>query len=438
MSKAIVLIIVYIFEMLNSFCYFSRIYEKKKENILIALLIGFLLFIPSSIIFYVFDNEIVNTIMFFIINAIYAFVCFDISLKNAAIQSVILNALMVSTEYATVFLCSVIIQVPTNQYKNDIHIFIIYALICKLAYFILSQFLSLIIIKTGHKNNKLRHFLPLFVFPILTMASSILFLFTALKNAVSDTYKITAAIVCILYILSSVFIFIYYQTLANKETKINELESEKRLYNLNNTYLNILQHQNNELQMMFHDTKHHYMALSNFDNIDDVKSYIAKIYPELEAKNIIKVSNNKMLDLIISKYIVACKSNDIKFDYEVKTANLDYIDDAELSILLNNILDNAVEAAKNSSERYIEFSLRHIKNNMDLLSVVNSCDHSPKHNNRQLITTKFDTDNHGFGTKIIKKHAKKNNGKYEWFYDDTEHRFHLTILFQKNTKSGTV
>ena len=153
-----------------------------------------------------------------------------------------------------------------------------------------------------------------------------------------------------------------------------------------------------------------------------MKSYIAKIYPELEAKNIIKVSNNKMLDLIISKYIVDCKNNNIKFDYEVKTANLDYIDDAELSILLNNILDNAVEAAKNSSERYIEFSLRHIKNNMDLLSVINSCDISPN----------------GFGTKIIKKHAKKNNGKYEWFYDDTEHRFHLTILFQKNTKSGTV
>ena len=144
-----------------------------------------------------------------------------------------------------------------------------------------------------------------------------------------------------------------------------------------------------------------------------------------------------MLDLIISKYIVACKNNNIKFDYEVKTANLEYIDDAELSILFNNILDNAVEAAKISNEKYIEFSLRHI-NNMDLLSVVNSCDNPPKHYNRQLITTKFDTNNHGFGTKIIKKHAKKNNGKYEWSYDDKEHKFHLTILFQRNTKSDTV
>ncbi len=435
MSRTVVMIIVYLFEMLTSFCFFSRIYERKK-SITTTILIGLLLFIPSSFVFSLFENEIINLIVFFVINFIYSLICFDISLKNSAIQSVILDTLMFSTEIVTIFLLSLVMHLPAGQYKSDVNILIIIALICKMSYFILSQLLSFIIIRIGHKNNSVKQFLPFFIFPVLSIASCTVFLYTALKTEVSLVFRISTTVICVLYIFASVFIFIYYQTLANKEAKINELESEKRLYNLNNTYLNILQHQNNELQMMFHDTKHHYMALNNFDNIDDVKAYIAKIYPELEAKNIINVSNNKMLDLIISKYIVDCKNNNIKFDYEVKTANLDYIDDAELSILLNNILDNAVEAAKLSKEKYIEFSLRHI-NNMDLLSVVNSCDSPPKHKNGQLITTKFDTNNHGFGTKIIKKHAKKNNGKYEWFYDDIEHRFHLTILFQKDTKSGT-
>lgn len=438
MERLAATVIIYFFEMLISFCYFSRIYEKKQKSNLIIMLIGLLLFIPSSVIFNLFENEIINTAVYFVINVTYALLCFNISFKNAVIQSVILDTLMVSTEYVTVFLFPVIIDIPTNQYKSDTHILIIYALICKLAYFVLSQLLSFIIIKIGHRNNSIKHFLPLFIFPVLSMVSSILFLFTALKTEVSVSYKITAAIVCLLYIFASIFIFIYYQMLANKEEKINELEAEKRLYNLNNTYLEILQHRNDELQMIFHDTKNHYIALSSFDNVDDVKAYISKIYPELEEKNIIKISNNKMLDLILSKYIVACKNNDIKFNYEVKTANLDYIDDAELSVILNNVLDNAVEAAKISNEKQIEFSLRYI-NNMDLLSVVNSCDNPPKHINKQLLTTKFDTGSHGFGTKIIKKHAKKNNGKYEWFYDNEEHRFHLTILFQrKNTKSGIV
>lgn len=350
MSRFIVMIFVYIFEMITSFCFFARIYEKKQKSNFLILLIGLLLFLPSYFLFCLFENEIVNLITFFVVNFIYALLCFNISVKNAAVQSIILDAIMYSAEAMTVFLLPLIFNVPTDEYKNNAYALIICVTICKLAYFIISQLLSLIIIKIGHKNNSIKQVLPLFIFPILTIASCTLFLFTALNTEVSVSYKITAAIICVLYIFASVFIFIYYQMLANKEQKINELESEKRLYNLNQNYLEILQHQNNELQMMFHDIKHHYMALSNFENIDDVKKYISEIYPELEEKNIIKISNNKMLDLIMSKYIVACKNNNIKFDYEVKTANLDYIDDAELSILLNNILDNAVEAAKTSEE----------------------------------------------------------------------------------------
>lgn len=435
MQKAIVMIIVYVFEMLTSFCFFSRIYEKKLKSNFFILFIGLLLFIPSSVIFNIFGNEIINLTVFFIINFAFSLICFDISIKNAAIQSVILDTLMFATEIITVLLLSVVLQIPTNQYKNDIHIFIISASICKLVYFILSQLLALIVIKMGHKNNNIKQFLPLFIFPVLTIASCTVFLFIALKTDVSEYYKFATTVICILYIFASVFIIIYYQILANREEKIQELEKEKELYNLNNNYLNILEHQNNELQMMFHDTKKHYLTLGSFDNIDDVQNYISKIHCELEKKNIIRVSNNKMLDLIISKYIVLCKNNNIKFNYEIKTSNLDYIDNAELSIMLNNILDNAVDAAQLSKEKWIEFSLRHI-NNMDLLSVVNSCDIPPNHRNKQLITTKFDSANHGFGTKIIKKHAKKNNGKYEWFYDNVKHSFHLTILFQKSSKSG--
>lgn len=434
MSISIVMIIVYLFEMFISFCFFSRIYEKKKR-ISTTILIGLLLFVPSAFIFNLCNNEIINTTLFFVINFIYAVLCFEVSLKNAAIQSIILDALMVATECATVFFCSAVIGLPVFQYKDNVYTLVIYVLICKLLYFISSQIMTIIIIKLGHKkNNNIKHFLPLFIFPILTIVSSILFLFTALNTEVPTVYKITSAVVCILYIFASVFIFIYYQMLANSEQKISELESEKRLYKLNQTYLSVLEHQNNELQMMFHDTKHHYLALSNFEKIEDVRKYISEIYSELEQKNTIEISNNKMLDLIISKYIVACKTQGIKFSYEVKTANLDYIDDAELSIILNNLMDNALEAAVKSQEKQIELTLKHI-NNMDVLSVANSCADAPKHHNGQLITTKFDYSNHGFGTRIIKKHVKKNNGEYEWFYDENEHRFHSTILFKRVSSS---
>lgn len=437
MVRSTVVIVIYIFEMLISFCFFSRIYERKK-NIGITILIGLLLYIPSAVIFNLFQNEIINTSVFFLINLAYGFICFDMSVKNAAIQSLMLDTLMMSSEYVTIFTFSVILDFPPDYHKNNLYSLIIYALISKAAYFILSQLLTFVIIKTGHKNKNTGHYLPLFIFPVLSISTGVLFLLMSYQTEMSSMHKVLFAAICVLYIFASVFIFIYYQMFADREAKVNELESEKRLFNLNTAYMELLQHQNNELQMVFHDTKNHYSALNSFDNIEDVKAYISKIYPQLEGKYVIKISSNKMLDLIISKYIVLCRKDNIKFDYEVQTASLDYIEDTELSMILNNILDNAVEAAKASRDRCIEFSLRHV-NNMDVLSVVNSCDNPPKHHNKKLITTKFDTDNHGFGSKIIEKYAKKNNGKYEWFYDEAEHRFHLTILFQrKNTETGTL
>lgn len=436
MSEFIVMSVICIFGMAVSFCFFSKLYERKQKSIFVNILIGLLLFEINAISCCIFSNEIINTILFFIINVVYALICFNVSFKNAVIQSLILDVFMIMTEYITIFLATIVAELPFKANKDDMYIMIIYAAVCKPVYFILSQIYALIITKIGHKNNDIRYFLPLFIFPVLTLISSTIFLFTAFNTEVSLTYKVLVTIVSILYVFASIFMFVYYQMLANKESKINELESEKRLYNLNNTYMEILQHQNNELQMVFHDTKNHYNVLNNLDSIEEVRSYISKIYPALEEKNTIKISNNKMLDLIINKYIVFCRKNNIKFDYEVKTANLNYIDDAELSMILNNILDNAVEAAINSEEKQIELSLRHI-NNMDMLNVVNSCDIVPKHKNNQLLTTKFDTGSHGFGTKIIKKYVKKNNGKYEWSYDDIEHKFHVTILFQKDKRSGT-
>lgn len=427
MSRSLVTLIVYIFEMLVSFCFFSRIYERKKK-IGFILLIGLLLFIPSSYIFSLFENEIINLLVFFSINVAYSLICYDISFKNSVIQSIILDVLMYSTEIITIFLLSIAFNIPINLYKNDIHQLIIVALICKLLYLILSQLVSIIIIKLGHKNDNVKQFLPLFIFPILTIASCTVFLYTALQTKVSLFYKIITTAICILYILASVFAFVYYQMLANKEKRIHELESENRMFELNKTYLEILEHQNNELQMHFHDTKNQYMTLSSFDDISEVREYISKIYPDLESKTVVNASSNKIINLILSKYIVLCKNHNIKLSYELQTANLDYIEDSELSIILNNILDNAVESASQSKEKTIELSIRHI-NNMDLLSVINSCDNPPIIKDNRLITTKRDSKAHGFGTRIIKKHAALNNATYEWFYDEEEKQFHTNLIF---------
>lgn len=424
-------VVLYIFSMLISFAFFNRGYPKRVKSSILIVLIGCALFIPSSFIFTLFDNEIINLSLTFLINFIFAISCFQISVKDSIIFSILLDAIIFSTELLTIFVYTSIFKAPTDLYKNNLTIFIILSSISKILYLAVSQLLLFAIKKGRYRDSNSKQFLLLFIFPILIMASSFIILLLALKTEISVKYQIAISVISVLSIFACIFIFIYYQLLSDNEAKVNELEREKQFYNLNNTYLDVLQHQNDELQMLFHDTKHHYLALSNFENISEVRDYIEKLHSDLEQKNKIKISSNKMLDLILSKYIVICKNKGIKFSYEVKTVNLSYIDDSELLIILNNILDNAVEAAENSKEKIIEFSLLHI-NSMDMLSVINSCDSPPVHEHHQLITTKGNSQRHGFGTKIIEKHAKKNNGKFEWFYDNAERQFHLNIIFKKD------
>lgn len=417
--------------MLTSYCFFSRVLNKKIQSNHLIIGMGLLLFLPSAVLFTLFENEFVNLSVFFLINFAFAIICFDCSFKFSVIYSILLDATMFLTEIITIYCLSFFLKIPINLYKSDTHMLIIIVLICKTLYFVCSQFLCLIVKKSSRKSDKSKHYLPLFIFPVITIITAVVFLLISLTTGIKNIYKIVIAIICTIYFLACIFIFIYYQRLLENEDKVNELVAEKRYFKLNSTYMNLLQSQNDELQILFHDTKHHYAALSSMENIEDVRAYVAKIYPELESKNNIAISKNKMLDLILNKYIVICKKNNIQFNIEVKTSSLDYIDDTELSVIINNILDNAVEAAMKSKKKQIDFSLRNI-NNMDLLSVINSCDVPPKYDDGKLITSKFDSNNHGFGTRIISRHAQKNNGKYEWFYNESEQKFHSTILFQKS------
>lgn len=423
-------ILIHFFEMFIVFFFFSKNYKKRKENVFFALLIGIVLFTSLAISFSFSENIIQNILLFLIVSFLFTISSFEIKPLSVIVQCFFLDALMFSTEVLVVFVISTITNIAIDAYQNDIFLYMLLSVISKVTFFILSQFASLIIKSDNIIDFKSKFLTPLFIFPILTVFCCFVFLYIALENKLPTEIQGAVFSIIALFIFSCIFLFIYYQKLIENQTRINELESERKVTDMNNAYLEILEHQNDELQMIFHDTKHHYMTLSNMDNIDDIKLYIKELYPYLESKNKLRISSNKIIDLILNKYIVLCKNNDIKFSYEVKTSDLSYVSDVDLSIILNNALDNAVEAARNSTEKIVEISIRHI-NDMDLVSVINSCSTLPVHKGKTLFTTKKNTSRHGFGSKIIERYTKSNGGEYEWFYNEEESRFHLSLIFQQ-------
>ena len=115
------------------------------------------------------------------------------------------------------------------------------------------------------------------------------------------------------------------------------------------------------------------------------------------------------------------KKKNIKFTPEVKLASLKYIDDVDLSTLLNNLLDNAVEASDITENGFIELKIFSKNSRFDGIVIKNSCSTPPKHINNELITSKKDKLLHGLGMSIVKKVFKKYDAIYDWkYYEETK------------------
>lgn len=427
--KLIFDIFLYTFEMIITFVFISYNYEKKHNKNLNTFIVGFFIFLIGAIILTFINDEIPNLIVFFTLNLFFIILCFKIKLKEAIIYSALLDAIMFGAEMITIFLSSYIMKIPTDTYKTNPTTFYILTIISKIIYFAVAQFIAFIINKLKFKSNNSTRFIPLFIFPFISIAISVLFLRMSFVNNYDNRYNISFIILNIIMIIACIYVFIYYQRLAKSDAYLNELQTENKLLEINNDYIEVLKHQNNEMRMLFHDTKNHFLTIANIDNIEEIDSYIKGVIGDIQKYDIVQLTNNKLLDLLLSKYSALSNNNNIKLNIEVRTANLDYVPDSDLSMLINNLMDNAFESAKQSREKVIDFSLIRV-NNFDILKVSNSCDTPPIDKAHKLLTTKKSKAEHGFGTRIIEKYAKKNNAEYEWLYENDKKLFITTIIFK--------
>ena len=193
-------------------------------------------------------------------------------------------------------------------------------------------------------------------------------------------------------------------------------------------YYTILDNQNEELITVLHDEKNHLAVIKSLANQPEVSEYIDQIYGQITEHSLFGNTDNKILDLIINKYQYICKNAGIDFYVSIKTANLSYFENSDLTTLLGNILDNAVEAARDSERRKIDLSLNKM-NGFDILTCTNSSDNRPCVVGNNLKTTKKEADLHGLGIKSIKRIAKKYSGSFEWSYDDAQKEFTVYVAF---------
>ena len=76
--KLIFDIFLYTFEMIIAFVFISYNYDKKQSKTINTLFIGFFIFLTGALILKFVNNEILNLVVFFILNLLFFIICFII------------------------------------------------------------------------------------------------------------------------------------------------------------------------------------------------------------------------------------------------------------------------------------------------------------------------------------------------------------------------
>lgn len=424
MAYNIIIALTYFMSMLISYSFFSQIGDRKQKEFY-CLLIGLLLFESGALVDIVFANTIwLNAIYLALINILFGLWCFRIKLSKIIFYSVLLDIFTGALEFITIFLISVITETESNVYLEKINFLIMDIAISKTLYYLTCSVLARFIKK---EKTNIRFPIILYFYPIIVIGVLLLFWNICVETNISNTLQVILCITGVALFFSIVLLFIVYQRSIEKENKLFLLQNEFDRIETDKAYYDILEKQNQNLMIYAHDAKKHLSAIRELNNNPIIDDYINTMADALKAHSNSCHSGNHLLDVIINKYETECQLKNIKFSFDVKLCNLKFVNTYDLVAILNNLLDNAIEAAVNSENAFVSISTNYT-NTYAVITISNSCKNPPITSNNKLTTTKENKAKHGIGIKSVKKTLKNYGGDLEWEYNENKKVFITTVM----------
>ena len=430
MTKIITDIFIYFFEFLLFWYYSDSLFSAKKSTpIRVSLIFLSIAFLG---VIYQLDITYLNVILMFITYTLLLLCLYNVSLKTAVFHSFIFLFVMFVSEILVMALSSVFYK-GFNAFETNQFVYLLIVTTSKLIYLGLMLIILKLFAQKEDKEHYNKYFWLLFVMPLTSVIVLICFRYISYQMQLTKAMSILWIISSIGLLFANILVFIIYEFSLKNTKELYELKTIQHQEEQDKRYFEIIEQSNKEMRIFSHDIKNHLMQIRNLEDMEEVRKYIDGMYPGVEQFNNVGISKNKMLDLIISKYAMLCKKKNIEFTVDVKTANLSYIHDTDLSTLMNNLLDNAVEASEKSDGGFIQVNIFSKNNMYDGLVIKNSCSVAPITENGELKTTKLNKKAHGIGTGSIKKTLKKYDAVYDWRYDEDLKTFEMNIVFQKKS-----
>ncbi len=124
-------------------------------------------------------------------------------------------------------------------------------------------------------------------------------------------------------------------------------------------YYEMLRLQNENQRILIHDIKKHLHSIDMLNKQkehDKIDAYLHQLICSSDLKESAQLCEHEMLNSILCRYMQQCTNSHIAFHADIRSRTTDFITDNDLTSLFCNLLDNAVKAAEDIPESFIEIS----------------------------------------------------------------------------------
>lgn len=376
------------------------------------------------------NSLVINTIANIVIVYGMAVYLYQIKHLSAGIQSVLLYTLVIGSE----FLVSTIMGICSPEFQTRVistKQLLLFAISCKSTLIIL-----VILICIVDKNNARREWnigwLGLVI--ILLLMAVMLSLMIEIGYQV-DLSESTETMFMLVGIIVFAEILLYLLILRHNQKKADELYHTQLSLQLEKSkadyYAGMIQYENHR-QILIHDIKNHLYVLDKLSEQGDnskIHQYIEDILNTERLKAVVAYSDSQIMNYILNRYATLMKEHGISYHMDVRQINMKFMNDTDVTALFSNLLDNAIEAAKDSADPYIDIhgyedSVRQLY----IITIRNSTAAAPvMDKNGQMLTTKSDKIRHGYGLQSVQNIINRYHGTMDVNYNTEDYSFTISI-----------
>lgn len=423
-------------QLLSFLWFFDGFFVRKYQGIrfwVIALMwdaaVCFLLNIEASVLSPV---KVISVIASILLLSVLLYVG-DLAFK--VFLSVSVYALFNLLAYVLEFAVMATYGIPREMLVNDWVLYTVTGFVGGLCMLVLSQFVKHFHSPGQYNENNRVWTLITTVFPIASIL--VLLLLYAAVSPYNDNQRTTKqfALVCLCVLaIANIIVLVLIDTLKRNTQEHEELVAISERERMQRESVLALSAAYDGQRRFTHDFRKHISVLTELmekRRYDEATHYIEQLQEQQTERILLVNTHHATIDAILNQKGYEAEKNKIDIRFEVNDLSRIHIKATECTVVLGNLLDNAIESCQKFPEdkRWIQVSVIYNKGDDKepgniFISVLNPS-LPVKIENNMIRTTKANPSFHGFGLKNVKDILDRYHAEYYMSYEDGQFVFSL-------------